>query len=72
MCVINLIISSIIRVGGVALQQNYNKNLKAFVKRGRRGRLFESLHFPTQNLLSDAESNICKYNAVIISDITLF
>ena len=29
-------------------------------------------HFPTQNLLSDAESNICKYNAVIINDITLF
>jgi len=25
-----------------------------------------------QNLLADAESNICKYNAVIISDITLF
>ena len=29
-------------------------------------------YFPTQNLLSDAESNICKYNAVIINDITLF
>ena len=29
-------------------------------------------YFPTQNLLSDAESNICKYNALIISDITLF
>ena len=30
------------------------------------------IYFPTQNLLSDAESNICKYNAVIINDITLF
>ena len=29
-------------------------------------------YLPTQNLLSDAESNICKYNAVIINDITLF
>ena len=31
-----------------------------------------NLHFPTQNLLSDAESNICKYNEMIINDITLF
>ena len=29
-------------------------------------------YLPTQNLLSDAESNICKYNTVIINDITLF
>ena len=33
---------------------------------------FAKNHFPTQNLLSDAESNICKYNAVIINNITLF
>ena len=29
-------------------------------------------YFPTQNLFSDAESNICKHNTVIINDITLF
>ena len=30
------------------------------------------IHFPTQDILSDAESNICKYNPLIDSDITLF
>ena len=29
-------------------------------------------YFPTQNLLSDAESNICKYKTLIYSGITLF
>ena len=29
-------------------------------------------YLPTQNLLSDAESNICKYNPLIDNDITLF
>jgi len=33
---------------------------------------FAKNHFPTQNLLSDAESNICKYNPLIDNDITLF
>ena len=31
-----------------------------------------AVYLPTQNLFSDAESNICKYNSVIINDITLF
>lgn len=30
------------------------------------------LHLPKEKLFADAESNICKYNSVIVNDITLF
>ena len=49
----------------------FNRLCIRIIRRTATGIILRRL-FPTQNLLSDAESNICKYNAVIINDITLF